>query len=627
MRVDPDAPNLPVIGQGALAGVRRSTRGRWRAAVLVALHLAIAAHAAHYLVAGRTLSPVEPSESMYTLELGWVNAGFLFFGAAILSTLVFGRFVCGWGCHVIALQDLCAWIMKKMGVRPRPFRSRLLVYGPLALALYMFAWPTFRRLVLDVPATPFPGFTNRLMTTEFWATFPGPVFAVLTLLTAGFAAVYVLGAKGFCTYGCPYGAFFAVADRLAPAGIVVNDDCNQCGHCTVTCTSNVRVHEEVRDYGRVVDPGCMKCTDCVSVCPNGALRFAWTKPAILTPARTPPRKRAFDLSLGDELLVGGVALGATLAFRGLYDGPPLLMAIGLGAMTGYGALRLRRWRWERRRPFKIQDLTPCFLLLWIAFTVHSGVVQWHRARGRVWLERTEASRTDVMSGAFRGKTYSEAHRRAAAETLRHFGLADRWGLVGVVEVKLGLAWAHLLRDDFGEGVRALRGALALAPDRPELWDDLHQTLLARGLHGDAADALRRKMSLGPATVEERFRAGTLFAQAGRLDEAAAELALVVAAEPGSAPARYNLGGVLRRLGRTEAAIDELAAAVRLAPGDADAAVELGLACREGGRPGDAIRAFRRAIELRPDSPESRVHLPALIAELEAAARSPVPRPR
>ena len=29
----------------------------------------------------------------------------------------------------------------------------------------------------------------------------------------------------------------------------MTDACEHCGHCTVVCTSNVRVHEEVRDFG------------------------------------------------------------------------------------------------------------------------------------------------------------------------------------------------------------------------------------------------------------------------------------------------------------------------------------------------------------------------------------------
>ncbi len=70
VRVDPGLPLLPVAGSGSLARVRKSRRGPWRATVLAGVHLLIAAHATHFLIAGRTLSPVEPSEAMYTLELG-----------------------------------------------------------------------------------------------------------------------------------------------------------------------------------------------------------------------------------------------------------------------------------------------------------------------------------------------------------------------------------------------------------------------------------------------------------------------------------------------------------------------------------------------------------------------------
>ena len=121
--IDFGDPALPVAGQGSLSGVRRSRRAKWRAAVLIGIHVAIAAHATHFLIAGQTLSPVEPSESMYALELGYVNAGFVFFAVALLATLIFGRFFCGWGCHLVALQDLCGWMMKRIGIRPRPFRS------------------------------------------------------------------------------------------------------------------------------------------------------------------------------------------------------------------------------------------------------------------------------------------------------------------------------------------------------------------------------------------------------------------------------------------------------------------------------------------------------------------------
>ncbi len=73
-----DDPSLPVAGTGKLSVIRKSKRSKWRAGVLIGVHALIALHLTHFLIAGRSLSPVEPSESMYTLELGYVNAGFIF---------------------------------------------------------------------------------------------------------------------------------------------------------------------------------------------------------------------------------------------------------------------------------------------------------------------------------------------------------------------------------------------------------------------------------------------------------------------------------------------------------------------------------------------------------------------
>ncbi len=607
--VPTDDPMLPVAGTGKLAAVRKSKTGPRRAAVLIAVQALIAIHVTHYLVAGRTLSPVEPSESMYTLELGYVNAGFLFFAAALLLTLIFGRFICGWGCHIVALQDLCAWMMKKVGIRPRPFRSRFLAFAPLVLAFYMFAWPTITRWLRPSGAA-FPGFSNHLLTNDLWATFPGPVVAVLTLLTCGFAAVYFLGAKGFCTYGCPYGALFGAVDYASPGRIVVNESCEQCGHCSATCTSNVRVHEEVKLYGMVVDPGCMKCMDCVSVCPKHALRFSFAAPAVLK-KKAAPRAKRYDLPLSEEILLAAVAAVTTVIFRGLYNGPPLLMAIGLGGITAFIVLKLRHLL--GRSSVHIQNLElksagivsrtgrvfVALAIVWLAFTGHSAFAQWHRAWGRHFLDQTEVSRADGLSGAFRDRPLSERHRHAAAEAFRHFSLADRFGLIGVVEVKNGLAWCHVLRGELDQAERDARDAIAIAPTDPALKENL-------------ADIERAKSP----SPEARFARGEALAEAGKLDEAAAEFRACVAAAPESAAAQFNLGGVLRRLGRNEGASAPLRRARELAPQDAAASFELGLAYKAAGENAAAIEAFEAAIRLAPDSPESRGYLPELIEQLK-----------
>jgi hypothetical protein len=88
--------SLPVLAATCgTGGIRPSKLSKWRAGVLVTVHVIIGIHVLYWLKYGMTLSPIEPSESMYTLELGRVNMGFIFFVLALLSTVVFGRVFCG----------------------------------------------------------------------------------------------------------------------------------------------------------------------------------------------------------------------------------------------------------------------------------------------------------------------------------------------------------------------------------------------------------------------------------------------------------------------------------------------------------------------------------------------------
>ena len=359
---------IRICGPGQKPAIKRSRSSRWRMWTLISVHILFMIHLSHWLTTGRTLSPVEPSESMFFIERGELNAGFIFFASTLLLTLIFGRFFCGWGCHVVALQDLCGAIMKKCGVRPQLFKSRLLMYVPLIIGFEMFIWPSIQIHLLGPPTgiisdldwvAWFDGipaanwvFSNHLMTTGFWDTFAGPWMAIPFLGICGFAVVYFLGAKGFCTYGCPYGAFFAGADRLAPGKIVANlDACEKCGHCTASCTSNVRIHEEIQVYEKVVSPGCMKCLDCVSVCPTGALSFGMTTPKLFSKpleGRTPKAKR-FDLTMREELVYFILFFAIRYAWRSVYHEVPMLMATGIAGCLTF-------LLWKSVRTFRDRDV-------------------------------------------------------------------------------------------------------------------------------------------------------------------------------------------------------------------------------------------------------------------------------
>jgi len=433
----------------------RTKRARWRAAVLITVNVLMIAHLIQWLIAGMTISPIEPSEAMETLEVGVINAGAIFFLIAIVSTIVFGRFFCGWLCHVVALQDLCAWMMTSIGIRPKPFRSRLLVYFPFFLGMYMFVWPTFKRWALAPllksveigwpawlkPVEPIHEWSTGLIVNDFWATMPPWYIAVPFLLISGFAAVYFLGAKGFCTYGCPYAAFFKPLDKIAPVRIRVNDDCHQCGYCTSVCTSNVRVSEEVRDFGMVVDAGCMKTLDCISACPNDALSLGLGKIALGAKPRSPEtykqakvkKSRRFDMTLGEELFASVLFLWFFFATRGMLDAVPMLMAGGLAAigvmivMTTIKMFRtpnLRLYGFQLKNTGRLKTPGAVLILLSIGFllgSAWSGQARAMRWYGDVLFAKSEVPTSVLLRAEFNP---SPIQRRQAMSAVRAYKRGD-----------------------------------------------------------------------------------------------------------------------------------------------------------------------------------------------------------
>lgn len=522
-----------------------SRMGTWRAGVLILVHVLIIVHVALWLMSGdpgsrSTLSPVEPSEAMFTLEQGKVNAGFVLFAGAIVLTALLGRYFCGWACHVVALQDLCAWMMKKIGIHPKPWRARLLVWMPLLIALYMFVWPTFRREVLAAligekvvvagqthyvltprqaawlgDVQPLHGFEAHFTVEDFWATFPPWYVAIPFLGICGFATVYFMGAKGFCTYGCPYGGFFGPADRLAPVRIRVTDACEHCGHCTAVCTSNVRVHEEVRDYGMVVDPGCMKCMDCISACPNDALYVGLGRPALLAKVRSDPAVHAdaqakkaarYDLTWSQEVTLLAVFIVMLNGYRGIYGlTVPLLMATGAAAVVTY----FIHTAWQVLRPARASVRAPFWQLklngrvrpagwAFLVLTVILGFVGLHGACLRVvewWGDGYDrlvmVARAAVMKP---GYTPTADDARRAKEAIGWYrmlqGVSDGgFAPVTRAPVAARLSWLHAVAGDLEASERHLRRAIDLHGANADLVLDLAAMRLLRGGTLEEARAL------------------------------------------------------------------------------------------------------------------------------------------
>jgi Tfp pilus assembly protein PilF/ferredoxin len=532
-QTDPRSVELPILPDRPK--IRKSRVGPWRAGVLIAVHVAIAAHFVHWWTSGRTMTPLEPSESMEFSTQGVVNAGFVLFVLAIGSTAILGRWFCGWACHIVALQDLCRWMLGKIGMTPRLVDLGPLRAVPWLAFVYMFLAPLADRALVGIPL----GVSGTQFTTEdLWRTFPNSwPEAIATLLVVGFVIVWLLGSKGFCTYGCPYGGIFGVADQVAPMRIRVTDACEGCGHCTAVCTSNVNVSREVREYGAVVDAGCMKCLDCVSVCPNDALYVGFGAPAMLAKPkpdvaakRSAAPKPAFDWgrlvlsaafsfaalsiflwhdgtwdlrlttiiwafsfaamwvfrgkargkpdhTLLEEVAIAAVFLLAMSSFRGLFDGVPFLFALGISAILGW-------WSVELARMFYKPD---------------------------VRMQKTALKR------------------------------AGRWTLAGGVFAltAVPIAWLGL------SGFREQRDEQA------------------------ERERVRAEQHAAHERAVAEYNRGVSAAQAGRIDEAIGAFQAALDIDPRSLPARENLAGMLCAAGRLEEGLAQYEIAIAQNPADAE----------------------------------------------------------
>lgn len=609
-------PVLPNTGSKAEA-INSSRTAKWRAAALIALNLLMIAHFIQWRLMGTTVSPIEPSESMFTLQNGAINAGFIFFTLAILATLIFGRFVCGWGCHIVALQDLCAWLLEKLGLKPRPFRSRLLVFVPLIVALYMFVWPTVARALTKPENEPLiPGFTNHLVTTEFWATFPPFWIAVPFLFICGFLTVYFLGSKGFCTYACPYGGFFGVADQFAPGKIRVTDACNQCGHCTAACTSNVIVHQEVKAYGMVVDPGCMKCMDCISVCPNDALYWGMGKPAVAVKKNLP---RNYSLTWPEEIFAAIVFAAAYFAVWDVYQIVPMLMALGIAAVTtflAYKTLRLFRsddaafYKYQLRAAGKLTSAGFVFLIAsiaWIGVNAHSGFIRYHERAGSSAFQNLQIPDELALAQANPSRWLSATDVANISSGRRNLTTAERYGLFTNAETTPKLAWFEHLSGNSERAVELLAKAAEIQTGRAKALSLYYRgAILNRvGRHEEALVSLDAAVAERPDIFAAREERGVALWKLDRKAEAVAAWNTAIEMNPNLPLAGYFLAGAAHVSGDAQTATSYEVQAEHSTPNDPLFHWMLGMRLEDLGMQELAEKHYSRAIALNPEFRRAR----------------------
>ena len=341
------------------------------------------------------------------------------------------------------------------------------------------------------------------------------------------------------------------------------------------------VHAEVKQYGMVVDPGCMKCMDCVSVCPNDALYFGFGKPPILAP-KSNAIKKSYSLTWPEEIVGALVFLGSLLAVRAVYSLVPFLMALGWAAVTTF--LTLKMWRLLRVKELSFYRFSlksagklrragwafAIFACCWIALTAHTGWVRFHEFLGNYAFQKIQVPDELALAQANPARWLSSADRKNILDGKKHYDAASRAGLFINSEALPKLAWFEYLLGNAGQSVQLLGQAAA------------HQN--------------------GEGKALSLYYRGAILNRLGRYEEARASLDEALAERDDLILARQEKGESLWQLGRHDDAISVWTDAVRRNARLALVNNELAGAKLSLGKLDQASAHEKQADQFTPDNP-------------------------
>lgn len=197
-------------------------------------------------------------------------------GAWLLATLLMGRVYCSSACPLGTMQDVVAWLARKVQRRGSRYRYvagdwRIRASVVLLVGVSLTSDTTRMRLLTDpltVCAVPLqtvsPLSTERVLPLSLL----GVVCAAVVLL-----CVVVLAwraGRTFCNTFCPIGTVLGTVSQVSLYRFDINPDlCVHCGECERVCKSScINSTEHTIDHSR-----CVMCINCAASCPNDAIKY------------------------------------------------------------------------------------------------------------------------------------------------------------------------------------------------------------------------------------------------------------------------------------------------------------------------------------------------------------------
>ena len=214
----------------------------------------------------------------------------------------------------------------------------------------------------------------------------------------------------------------------------------------------------------VVDAGCMKCMDCVSVCPTDALYFGFGKPSVAVKKTV---TKNYSLTWLEELIGAVVFALSFFAVWDVYQLVPLLMALGISTVTTFLTLRTIKlfrakdlffYRFNLKANGKIQKAGWIFLslaLVWIDLNAHSGWIRYHESAGARAYQNIKIPDELALARTNPAQWLSPTERQSIAEGKKHLHIVNDYGLFTNAAALPKLAWFEYLSGNTEQAVNLL----------------------------------------------------------------------------------------------------------------------------------------------------------------------------
>ncbi len=296
------------------------------------------------LITGITFLQFIPSVLKFVSNISLVATGFII---VLLLTAFFGRVYCSAICPLGIFQDVLSWIRKKTRKKHRyrfgkPYHWWR--YGFLALPFIILLtgksligislldpYSIFGRIFSDLFQPVYLWLNNRLagilesmnifflypedITPARGLTYIIPVFMFGLIIWFSFTR-----GRLYCNTVCPVGTLLGLLSRISVFRIsMIEEQCTKCGKCAIACKAScISVKTLEVDFSR-----CVGCYNCISVCPEDAIKYLLAagsvnapEPAVLSGSATPSgpvdpaRREALTKMLATGVALSGFSLPA-----------------------------------------------------------------------------------------------------------------------------------------------------------------------------------------------------------------------------------------------------------------------------------------------------------------------------